>query len=82
MQTAESGEELTPGRVIPQSPHRGPFPGFLMCKYLNLPPGVLMMRVRFEEVLSIETSAKTFNGEWHTGKSTTVCESLYHGEML
>ena len=42
----------TPGRVMPQSPHRGPLPGFLMCKYLNFPPGVLMTRVRFERVLS------------------------------
>jgi hypothetical protein len=45
-------EEATPGRVIPQSPHRGPLPGFLICKYLNLPPGVLMTRVRLDLVLS------------------------------
>ena len=42
----------TPGSVMPQSPHRGPLPGFLMCKYRNFPPGVLMTRVRFERVLS------------------------------
>lgn len=37
---------------MPQSPHRGPLPGFLMCKYRSFPPGVLMTRVRFERVLS------------------------------
>jgi hypothetical protein len=42
----------TPGSLMPQSPHLGPLPGFLMCRYLSFPPGVLMTRVRFERVLS------------------------------
>lgn len=52
MEEKESEGDGTPGRVIPQSPHRGPLPGFWMCKYLNFPPGVLMTRVRFDLVLS------------------------------
>lgn len=42
----------TPGSLMPQSPHFGPLPGFLMCKYRSFPPGVLITRVRLDLVLS------------------------------
>jgi hypothetical protein len=43
--------ELTPGSLIPQSPHLGAVPFFLMCRYRRLPPGVLMMRTLLDLVL-------------------------------
>jgi hypothetical protein len=41
----------TPGSLIPQSPHFGGDPRFLMCRYRRAPPGVLVMRTLFERVL-------------------------------
>ena len=43
--------QRTPGSLVPQSPHFGALPCFLMCRYRSLPPGVLMMRVLFDLVL-------------------------------
>ena len=43
--------KLTPGSFIPQSPHFGAVPFFLMCCRRSFPPGVLMMRTLFERVL-------------------------------
>ena len=42
---------LTPGSLIPQSPHFGAVPAFLMCRYRSFPPGVLMTRTLFDFVL-------------------------------
>ena len=42
---------LTPGNLVPQSPHLGAVPRFLMCRYLSSPPGVLLMRTLLETVL-------------------------------
>lgn len=41
---------LTPGSLIPQSPHFGGLPFFLMCWYRNFPPGVLTTRTLLERV--------------------------------
>ena len=41
----------TPGNLVPQSPHLGAVPRFLMCRYLSSPPGVLLMRTLLETVL-------------------------------
>ena len=41
---------LTPGSLMPQSPHFGGVPRFLRCWYRSLPPGVLTMRFLFERV--------------------------------
>jgi hypothetical protein len=43
--------ERTPGSFVPQSPHFGAVPRFLMCRSRNLPPGVLITRVLLERVL-------------------------------
>lgn len=40
---------------MPQSPHFGAVPRFLMWRTLVSPPGVLMMRVRLEVVLYLQT---------------------------
>jgi hypothetical protein len=42
---------LTPGSLMPQSPHFGAVPRFLMCSSRSLPPGVLITRVLLERVL-------------------------------
>lgn len=42
---------LTPGNFIPQSPHFGAEAFFLMWRYLNSPPGVLMIRTLLDLVL-------------------------------
>ena len=42
---------LTPGSLIPQSPHLGGLPRFLMCWYWSFPPGVLTTRTLLERVL-------------------------------
>jgi hypothetical protein len=52
----------TPGSLMPQSPHLGPLPGFLICRYLSFPPGVLITRVRFERVLSRKNVSDILNG--------------------
>ena len=44
-------EEHTPGSLMPQSPHLGAVPRFLMWRYRSLPPGVLVMRTLLERVL-------------------------------
>lgn len=36
---------------MPQSPHLGAVPFFLMCRYLSSPPGVLITRTLLETVL-------------------------------
>jgi len=41
----------TPGSLIPQSPHLGGLPRFLMCWYWSFPPGVLTTRTLLERVL-------------------------------
>lgn len=38
---------------MPQSPHFGAVPRFLMCRRRSLPPGVLITRVRFEDVFQL-----------------------------
>ncbi len=42
--------ELTPGSLIPQSPHFGGLPFFLTCWYRSFPPGVLTTRTLLERV--------------------------------
>jgi len=46
-------EELrrTPASFMPQSPHFGAVPLFLICRYLCSPPGVLITRTLLETVL-------------------------------
>lgn len=48
-QSVEGG--LTPGSLVPQSPHFGGLPFFLVCWYWSFPPGVLTIRTLFERVL-------------------------------
>lgn len=42
---------LTPGSLTPQSPHFGAVPFFLMWRTRSSPPGVLIRRVRLDDVL-------------------------------
>ena len=44
----------TPGSLMPQSPHLGGLPRFLMCWYWSFPPGVLMTRTLLERVLYLD----------------------------
>lgn len=45
------GRGLTPGSLVPQSPHFGGLPFFLVCWYWSFPPGVLTIRTLLERVL-------------------------------
>ena len=45
------GGGLTPGSLVPQSPHFGGLPLFFVCWYWSFPPGVLTMRTLLERVL-------------------------------
>lgn len=42
---------LTPGSLMPQSPHLGAVPCFLMWRYRSSPPGVLTTRTLLDRVL-------------------------------
>ena len=42
---------LTPGSLMPQSPHLGAVPFFLMWRYRSSPPGVLTIRTLLDRVL-------------------------------
>ena len=44
-------DRRTPANLVPQSPHLGAVPFFLMCRYRSSPPGVLMMRTLLDLVL-------------------------------
>ena len=44
-------ERRTPGSLMPQSPHFGAVPFFLMWRYRRWPPGVRITRTLFERVL-------------------------------
>ena len=47
---------LTPGSLVPQSPHFGGLPFFLVCWYWSFPPGVLTIRTLLERVLYLVVS--------------------------
>ena len=44
---------------MPQSPHFGAVPAFLMCKRRRDPPGVLIVLTLFEEVLYLQMAIST-----------------------
>jgi len=46
---------LTPGSLMPQSPHLTGLPFFLMWRYRSLPPGVFTTRTLLERVLYLQT---------------------------
>ena len=52
---ARSQSQLTPGSLMPQSPHFGADAFFLMCRYRSFPPGVLITRTLFDRVLYLRT---------------------------
>ena len=41
---------------MPQSPHLGGLPFFLMCRYRSFPPGVLITRTLFDRVLYLKAT--------------------------
>ena len=51
------GGGLTPGSLVPQSPHFGGLPLFFVCWYWSFPPGVFTMRTLLERVLYLIANA-------------------------
>jgi hypothetical protein len=51
--------QLTPGSLMPQSPHFGAVPAFLMCKRRRDPPGVFTVRTLLDVVLYLQVSIST-----------------------